>query len=362
MQSTPNGRGKSALKLLVSLTISALCIWLTVRGVKWEDFKASLASANYWYLLPYALILVAIHFTRVVRWGILLEPAGKPTFTKLNSAGAIGFMALLIMPLRLGEFARPLLIAEKGKIRTSAAMASVVVERVVDGLAMALVLVGALLFVEPANADEGLIIWARRGGVLVFAAFFLLLLFLVFAFLKRELACRLTEAIIRPLSPRFALRARGMLEAFIGALRVLPSWRKGAIFAALTVFYWGINGFGMALLARGFGLFLDTSATFTLLGILVVGVMIPAGPGMLGTFQGSIVLGMSLFYPGAEHQSAIQAYAWVLWAAQFAQMTLFGLYYLVKGGGDFSAMWRGAGGGDGGEALGEPSGDRLSQA
>ncbi|MGI5862118.1 MAG: lysylphosphatidylglycerol synthase transmembrane domain-containing protein [Myxococcales bacterium] len=328
-----------AVKALASLAISAFFIWLTLRGTDLRQVWLALRGANYLYLIPYVGILVAIHYLRVIRWGILLEPVGKPTFKKLNSAGGIGFMALVVMPFRLGEFARPLLIAEKGKIRRSAAMASVVVERVVDGLAMAVVLIVALLFSNPATKDEATLAWVRGGGLIVFAAFFALLVFLIVAYVKRDLAVRVVDRLARPVSARLAEKLAGMLDAFIGGLKVVPDRRKIALFFVLTAIYWGINGFGLALLARGFGLQLELAAAFAVLGVLVVGVMIPAGPGMLGTFQGAVIVGMQLFFPDPSSDAAIQAYAWVLWAAQFGQQVLFGLYFLALGNISFGSLW-----------------------
>lgn len=338
------------VKLLLSLVISGLFVWLTVRRTDLGHVWLALKAADYRYLVPYLAVLVAIHFLRVVRWGILLEPVGKPGFKRLNSAGAIGFMALVIMPFRLGEFARPLLIAERGKIRRSAAMASVVVERVVDGLAMAVVLIVALLLSEPATKDESSIAWVRAGGWAVFAGFFGLLVFLVVAYVQRDLALRVTNRLARPLSHKLAEKLSGMIDAFIGGLRMVPDRQKAVLFAVLTLVYWGINGMGMAILARGFGFSLSPAAAFAVLGVLIIGVMIPAGPGMLGTFQGAVIIGMKLFFPDAVHEAGLQAYAWVLWAAQFSQQVLFGFYFLVLGHVSFGALW-GSGGGGADEPL-----------
>ncbi len=337
------GSASRGLKLLLSLGVSGLFVWLTVRRTDLSHVWMALKAADYRYLAPYAAILVAIHFLRVVRWGILLEPVGQPGFKRLNSAGAIGFMALVIMPFRLGEFARPLLIAERGKIRRSAAMASVVVERVVDGLAMAVVLIVALLLSEPATKDQSAIAWVRAGGWAVFAGFFLLLVFLVVAYLQRDLAVRLTNRLARPVSHKLAEKLCGMIDAFIGGLRMVPDRRKALLFGALTLVYWGINGLGMAILARGFGFNVSPAAAFAVLGVLIIGVMIPAGPGMLGTFQGAVVIGMKLFFPEPSQEAGLQAYAWILWAAQFAQQILFGFYFLLLGHVSIDALWGGGG-------------------
>jgi len=344
-----------AAKVLAGLAISALFIWLTLRGdvpcgpseppdcriSKLAQLWISLRTANYLALIPYAVILVAIHFMRTIRWGILLEPVGKPTFKRLNSASAIGFMALVIMPFRLGEFARPLLIAEKGKIRRSAAMASVVVERVIDGIAMGVVLIVALLFSHPATTDQKSIQLVRASGWIVCAFFAAVLAFCVVAYLKREWAVRLTERMLRPVSHKLAKKISDMLDAFIGGLKMVPDRKKIALFVILTVLYWGSNGLGMMLVAReSFGFQLDVVAAFTVLGVLVAGVMIPAGPAMIGTFHWAIIVAMSLFFPEPTRYGAIVAYAWVIWGAQFGQQVLFGLIFLLAGHISFGSLWQ----------------------
>jgi hypothetical protein len=121
-----------------------------------------------------------------------------------------------------------------------------------------------------------------------------------------------------------------MLDAFIHGLRLVPTRRKAAVFVALTVVYWGLNAWGMNVLARGFGLELGLVESCAILGVLVVGVMIPAGPGMVGTFQGAIVIGLSLFVPKDVVATRGTAYANVLWAAQLAQQVALGTFFLFS--------------------------------
>jgi hypothetical protein len=86
----------------------------------------------------------------------------------------------------------------------------------------------------------------------------------------------------------------------------------------------------MQLLARAFGFDISLVAAYTVLGVLIVGVMIPAGPGMVGTFQYAVVLGLSLFVPRAALDVQGQAYANVLWGAQLLQLTAFGVFFLFS--------------------------------
>jgi uncharacterized protein (TIRG00374 family) len=318
---------KRAIQIGAGIAISGLALWLTLRGKDLGAIWQAVASANYVWLLPYVGVLALIHLARTLRWGILLEPVAKVPFSRLNAVSAVGFMALSILPFRIGEFARPYLIAQRPHIRVSATLSSVVVERVADGVFMAALLVLTLLAVP--EGTPGLH-FLRMGGLAVFAAFAGLLGFLIVAYRNRGLAVRITHRVLDPLSPRIAERASGMMDAFIHGLRLVPSRSKVAAFFLLTAAYWSLNGWGMGLLARAFDLHLTLLQSFTVLGVLVVGVMIPSGPGMVGTFQAATVLGLSLFVPADVLDTRGTAYANVLWAVQLTFTTALGLFFLFS--------------------------------
>jgi glycosyltransferase 2 family protein len=316
------------LKIGLGVVVSVGFIALSLRGKDLGSVWLQLKSADYIYLLPYVAILLVIHLVRTVRWGMLIEPLHKVRFRRLNAVAAVGFMALIVLPFRLGELARPYLIREKGKLRGTAAFASVVVERVLDGLMVAAMLV-LLLLRLPGNSRE--IAWVRAGGWGMFAFFGALLVFLLVAYWQKAFALRLTHATFGRLSPRLGDRLAGMLDAFIGGLRALPSWRSIATIVGMTAVYWGLNGWGMKILAEGFHIHLDFLQVYTVLGVLVIGVMIPAGPGMAGTFQYFAQLGLALFIGSSPEVAARStAYANVLWAAQFGQQVLLGLIFLFS--------------------------------
>jgi uncharacterized protein (TIRG00374 family) len=318
---------RRALQALAGLAISGGALWLTLRGKDLGAIWAAMRAADYRYLAPYLALLLAIHAIRTVRWGLLLRPIVAIPFGRLNAVAAVGFMSLLLLPLRLGELARPLLIADGRKLRTSAALSSVVAERAADGL-----FTGVLLVVALFSVPEGIpgVRLFRIGGALVTAAFAAVVAFLVFAYRSRAGAVALVQRALRPVSARLAERAGGMLDAFIHGLRVLPGPRSLAAFLGLTLLYWALVAGSMAVLATGFGFRLGVAEACALVGVLVVGVMIPSGPGSLGTFQGAIVVGLSLFAPAEAVATRGAAYANVLWAAQMGQAIALGVPFLFS--------------------------------
>jgi len=331
---------KLTVRLLLSLGVSAVLMWLSLRNADLRAVGRAIASADPWRMAGYAAILVCIHLVRTVRWGILLEPLGRVGFKRLNSASAVGFMLLIVLPFRLGEFARPLLIARPppgvggATLRRSGAFASIVVERIVDGLAIGLLGIGALRMLG-ANASGRYADFARHASVLVALGFFTLCVAVTLAFFLRDRAVQLTSALLRPFSLRLAQRASSMLDAFISALHLGSGWKALAFFA-LTAVYWSLNGFGLALLAPAFGFHLAPLMVATILAVQVVGVMVPAGPGMIGTMQFFSQVGLSLFVPDAFTRGspvAVQAagYANALWMLNFGVQVALGLLFMLLG-------------------------------
>ncbi|MGC3999031.1 MAG: lysylphosphatidylglycerol synthase transmembrane domain-containing protein [Anaeromyxobacter sp.] len=315
------------LQALAGLVVSGAALWLTLRGKDLGAIWGAMRGADYRYLALYVPFWLAIHLARTLRWGILLEPVAKVPWKRLNAASAVGWMALVLLPFRLGEFARPYLVAERPQLRVSAALSSVVVERVADGIFTAVLMIVALLALPQGLPGAALL---KTGGYVVGLIFLALLLFLVGAYRNRRAAVALAQKLLAPIAPKLAARAAGMLDAFIQGLRLVTSPAKLVQFFLLTAVYWGANGWGMQVLARGFGLPLDATQSATLLGALVIGVTIPAGPGMVGTFQGAVVLGLGLFFPREVVAVHGVAYANVLWAAQLAFQVALGMAYLFS--------------------------------
>lgn len=317
-----------AVKLIASLLVTLVFTWWAFRNADWASQVASLKSANYLWVVPYFVVLTLIHVARTLRWGCLLSGMERVPFRKLNEASGIGFMMLLVLPFRLGEFARPFLIAQRSSIRRSAAMTSVVLERITDGMLVA-VLMRVLLFFVPSEVPE--LRYVTLGANLMFAVFASGLTFLLFALWHQARAVHLVRTTVGRVAPGVADKMADVVDTFVGAMRQLPDRRQLAGFFLYTLVYWGLNGAGMALLSRAFGLNMTLFQAYVVMSVLVVGVMIPAAPGMLGTFQAAIKVGLSLFVPASVANGSGLAYANVLWLCQTVQQIGFGVVLMSLG-------------------------------
>ncbi|HEY8205948.1 MAG TPA: lysylphosphatidylglycerol synthase transmembrane domain-containing protein [Myxococcaceae bacterium] len=335
---------KRVLNLTLSLAVTAVCTWWTFKNTNWAEQRASLAAARYVWIIPYVGVLGVIHLSRTLRWRALLSGLEKVRFRAMNEASGIGFMMLIVLPFRLGEFARPFLIARRSNIRRSAAMTTVVLERITDGILVAVSLRALLFFVPEGAPTYGVV---RLGANLMFSLFAGGLLFLLFALWQQERAVRLVQATIGRVSQRLAEVAAHVVDTFVGAMRQLPGPGQLVIFFAYTLVYWLANGAGMALLGLAFagvgpdgGFHLSMFQGFVVMGCLVGGVMIPSAPGSFGPFQAAVVIGLKLFLPVEAAESTGLAFANVLWICQTAQQVGLGFILMLTGHLSFRELTR----------------------
>ena len=325
---------KILVRTVLSLAMSALFVWLSLRHTDVRAVLRAMAAADVTRIGLYVALLLVIHVIRTIRWGLLLKPLGTVSFKRLNSASAVGFMLLMLLPLRLGEFARPLLIARPPAgggppLRRSGALASIVVERIVDGIAIGVLGIVSLRMLG--NSASGRYVdFAKSASVLVALGFLALCVMLVLAVLFRDTALALTSRVLTPISPRIAGRAASMLEAFISAVHLGSGWRLISFFA-LTALYWSITAGAMGVLAPAFGFNgLTPLMLAVILTIQVVGVMVPAGPGMVGTMQFFTQAGLSLFDPNGFSANGA-AFANTVWVLQFLEQVALGVTFLLAG-------------------------------
>ncbi len=331
-----NARWKFGVRVVLSLAVSCVFIVFSLRHANLRAVGAAIAAVSLWPVLGYLAALLLIHLVKTVRWWLLLEQLGHVSFARVNSASAIGFMLMVVLPLRLGEFARPLLISRPAqgdgvRLPRSGALAACVVERTVDSLAVGILGVISLhLLATTGNAAD----FARHAAAVVTAGCGLVCVGLAFAFFMRERAVGGVEWALGKISRPLAGRAASLLDGFIRGLH-LGSASRAFAFVALTIAYWALHAWGFWIVAGAFGLHITVLMACTVLACQVVGIMIPAGPGMVGTSQFFTQLGLSIFIPGALSDPDVAAraagYANTIWLLQFGQQVVLGLLYLAAG-------------------------------
>jgi uncharacterized protein (TIRG00374 family) len=328
------------INLLLSVAVGGVCVYLA--WPKPEDHAVilrSLETLRWGWLFAYVGTLAVVHFFRAWRWDYLLRPSGtRLPMAKLLPVSSVGFMAILALPARLGEFVRPYLVAERGGIRMSFALGTVAVERIVDGLLVSVFVFFTFLSLRGPGAPAWMMptAWISLGG---FAA---LTLFLAIGVLFPERSARFAVRVclLDRLAPSAAARIEQTLIGVCNGFRALGDVRNLALFLVLSAIYWFANGFGMWLLAKGFALPLPLAAALATMGLTAIGITLPNSPGLVGQFHYFTLLGLSLYLPPAIVRGQGLAYTAVLHAVQLVWYVGVGCLSLLSSHASFTRVIR----------------------
>ena len=195
-------------KIIAGILLGLVLVYLSVRGIDLRQTLSSLADVR----LPWAAFCVVMLFImqalRSYRWGVILDPLGKVDQTTLFSVTCVGFLAIAAIPARLGELARPYLIARKSPIKMSSALGAVVVERVLDSLTVLLL----VLIVVIGQDVPG---WLIKSAVLFFLLTLAMLGFTVILVWRRERAIIVMSWFVRKLPQRIAPALEALIHHFL---------------------------------------------------------------------------------------------------------------------------------------------------
>ena len=313
---------KRVARIVLSLGLSGVFLWFAFRDVDLPSMWSQLLGVEWWAVGAFALLMVVNQLCRILRWDVLIRPFVRVSRSTLFRVSGLGLMLIMVLPLRLGEFARPYLLKRETGAPFSAGVGSVVVERAVDGLLVTMLFfLTTFLLGATHPVPRGLMV----AAVLALVFFAGVTAVILAALYTEQRTVTLLRRLGTPLSPRLTARAVGMLGAFVAGLRSLPDLRALAVFVTYTVVYWAANGWGMYLVMRGMGWEVPLVAGFTIVCVLVIGIMIPAGPGHLGTFQGAILAGLSIFDIGPTEAAA---YGMIVYPLTIVVIAAFGVPYL----------------------------------
>ena len=321
---------KPALKLAAVVLFGLGLLVAVFWNVDLAEFWTAITEIRIlWWLFSFTCF-VALHLARTYRWGRVVERIQPVPFRHILSVSSVGFMAIQALPFRLGEFARPYLLVEKRDMPFGSAMYTVVVERTIDILCLAILFTIAVVFADIPLASFNIGEWevnfvdeGRKAIIIALVPFGgCLLAFLIL----QERAIRWTEALVRPIHAGLATKAAGMMGTFLEGVRTMQDWRFAFTMVWTSLVTWGVNIVCMWSLCRAFGFDqLSLMAGLVILVVLIVGVLLPAPPLFAGIFE-AFVAGSLVLY-GIPREQGL-AYAVVCHVTQTIILFGFGLFFL----------------------------------
>lgn len=304
--------------LALGLVVGALFLGLALWGVPIADLRDALAHLHGAWLLPAAATVGVQYLLRALRQQVLLRPLAPGLgFRDHLAIVTIGFFCVNVFPARLGEAVRPLLFAERAAVPLGAGFALVLVERVVDLIALLACLLGALAWVE---LPELTIEFAGHRQAAALRA--------------GERAARALEA--RGHAPLASRLLRGLLRfgvAFVEGVQGLRNPGQLAAVVGLTALLFLSMGLMMSAFAHAFGLQerLGFAPGLVVLSVTMLGIALPAPPGFAGVFEASARAGLALFGVRGEEQAGIAlAFALVMHWWSFGLLAAGAAFFLWR--------------------------------
>jgi glycosyltransferase 2 family protein len=311
-------------RLALGAAVGAFFLWLALRNVRFSEMAQTLSGASLPIFGLFCLMHLASLGLRALRWQVLVRPLAAVPARRLLPPLAIGFMVNFLFPGRAGELVRCWLLGRRERLNAGSAFATVVVERLFDGLAVVCFLAPAPFLL--AGGDPVLMARIRWAALLLPAVYVAILAGLLLLSHHREVLAGFLSR--HPVVQRRPLLARGvhLVERFCEGLGVLHSWRSVAGTIALSLLIWGWGALANALIMRSIGLDLPAYAPFFLLVLQAFGVLIPT-PGFVGPFQYAHVVALGVY--GVPEAVAISL-ALLVHAGIFISVLAPGFWYAAR--------------------------------
>jgi uncharacterized protein (TIRG00374 family) len=308
------------LAVIGGLAASLFFMYLAVRDVDFDVFTDALRESSYWWILPSLAALAGSVAIRVVRWRYLFPAGTRPSTRPALRALLLGELFNAVLPMRAGELARVIAVHREARTSRSEALATLVVERLLDVVVLLALLLVVLPFV-PEVTWLGVAIAILAGAVVVAVGGALAL----WRYQSRPL-----RLFLRPLRwlPGFPeARTSAAAESLLRGFEGLRSARVGLVAVALTAATWLMVAFSFWLAMRGLELGLGYDAALLVVVATTFALVIPSLPASLGVFEAATVYSLDPF--GIDDSLALGA-AVVLHVLSFAPFIVVGLVALTS--------------------------------
>jgi len=321
--------------VVLGLAVGLIAIFL--RNADLAHVWASVMAARPEYLLLSLFLTCVTFLVRTERWQYLLEPLGPTRFGVVFRTTVIGFGASAVLPARAGEVIRPYLLARREGLSATAAFATILVERILDLVAVLCLMAAFFLWFDPGlEAKNSAVFSAIRYGGLVMAPIALGALFVMFFMAGHP--DRLHAWLLKAehvLPARAARLLAGFAKTFAEGFAVVRRPERLIAAMAWSLVLWATIAAGTWAVSAGFGIAMPFTGGWLMLGPLVVGVAVPT-PGGVGGFHEAYRIGATSFF-GADNDTAVGA-AIVLHAISVVPVTIAGLIFMVQDGLKLSSL------------------------
>ncbi len=314
----------SALKrwqFWLGVLISAVFLYDVVRKLDLAQAWEAARTANYWWILPGVAVYFVAVWARTWRWHYMLRSIKHISLKRLFPVVVIGYMGNNVYPFRAGEVIRAYVLKRREDVSISASLATIIVERIFDGITM-LFFVFVVLPIAPEAAEwRSIVVWF---SVLFFGV--LGVFFLIAASPRRSQA--LAGWLIQRLVPvRFRAPAEGITGRFLEGLRFLRSGTDVLMIFVTSVAIWLTETTKYWFVMHSFDFQVSFFVLMLMTAVVNLATTLPSSPGYVGTFDWP---GIRILQEVGVDGAIAASYTLVLHAALWLPITLLGFFYMWR--------------------------------
>ncbi|MEJ2011265.1 MAG: lysylphosphatidylglycerol synthase transmembrane domain-containing protein [Anaerolineales bacterium] len=312
----------------LGVIISVIFLWLALRGLQLEEVWDALQGARYGWLVPGVGVYFIAVWARAWRWHYLLRPLKRIPTRTMFPIVTIGYMGNNIYPARAGELLRAYVLRRRQAVPISASLATIIVERVFDGVVMLGFVFLNLSELTALTTGSGFV-GSIRALSLIGAGIFLaaVVIFLLMAVFTRQAQIVLHWLIDTLMPGRFQSALRGFSDRFLDGLASLRSPIDVGMVFLTSVVIWLLETGKYWFVMHAFDFEVSFFALMLMNGIVNLATTIPSAPGYIGTFDAPGIAVLEAYHV----PSALAAgYTLVLHAALLVPITLLGMVYMAR--------------------------------
>jgi hypothetical protein len=297
------------------LALGIFFVWLSVKNITeehWLQIKDAIRRARHWLIVPVVLLLLLSHYSRAIRWKILMEPLGyHPSTLNTFAVVMIGYLVNTGVP-RLGEVVKCTLLSRYEKVRADRLIGTIMMERAVDLLSLVIIFILALIFQghiigkhvsdsfgNYLTNENGKIALGKITLIIIsFTIFLLALYFLIKRFGHIDAIAKLKQ----------------IVKGIFNGLSSIKYIRQKKLFLFHSIFIWVLY-----LASTTLGIYalqetahLGISGGLTTLAIGSVGMILT--PGGIGAYPVLVAKLMGVY--GINEKTIGNALGWLLWSVQ----------------------------------------------
>lgn len=304
------------LPMLLAAAVSVLAFYLALRNVPFSELWEYLGDINYWWVVPATAVILVTFLLRVVRWQAILSSNRKVDFKGAYHPLMIGFMINCIIPGRVGEVARPLILQRKEGIPFTSGLATVAAERLFDALFLITFLAVAVTFLP---MDPGMDITfggyhlreetlrALAGGAAKLS--FVMIAFVILVSVEKtrgwikgaagrlpDLAFFASDELREKIERWISRPVQDIMDNVAGGFELVKRPRILVACIFLSAAIWSLQAFSYYLLTFGTpNVGLSYLEMFAVMVIICFFIALPSVPGYWGLWEAGGVFAMALF-------------------------------------------------------------------